>query len=85
MGSFYTRTRIPLIRSFVQQLELRTFKTDSKLQNLVRNKKEQNRRPEPRKHSKDPPLAILVFFTFFRHCETFFEKFWIAPVWQGEN
>ena len=25
----------------------------------------QNRRPEPRKHTKDPPLAILVFLNFF--------------------
>ena len=25
----------------------------------------QNRRPQPRKHTKDPPLAILVFSTFW--------------------
>ena len=34
-----------------------------KRQNLVQNKKKKKRRPEPRQDIKDPPLAILVFFT----------------------
>ena len=45
-------------------------------QKRVQNeKKNQNRRPEPRNHTKDPPIAPL----FFRHYATFFETFWIAP------
>ena len=37
-------------------------------------KKKQNRRPEPRKHTKDPPIAALFFGTM-----RLFETFWIAP------
>ena len=33
----------------------------------------QNRHPEPREHTKDPPLAILVFFNFRQW--DFFRKF----------
>ena len=54
--------------SFVQ-LELCMSKTYWIRQNLVQNKTDV--------HTKDPPLAILVFLTcfFFRHYETFFRKF----------
>ena len=48
--------------------------------NLVQNKKEQNRRPEPRKHTKDPSLTIVMFFTYmFFGSGDFFDNFWIAP------
>ena len=44
-------------------------------QKRVQNeKKKQNRRPEPRKHTKDPPEAPLFFGTM-----RLFETFWIAP------
>ena len=46
----------------------------SKPHNLVQNKKKQNRRPEPRKHTKDPPLAILVFFIWIFLALRFFSK-----------
>ena len=38
-------------------------------------KKKQNRRPQPRKQTKDPTLAPLFFGTM----RLFFEVFWIAP------
>ena len=39
-----------------------------------------NRRSEPQKLTKDPPLAILVFFIWiFLALWDFFENFWIAP------
>ena len=45
-------------------------------QKRVQNeKKKQNRRPEPRNHTKDPPIAPLFFGTK----RLFFETFWIAP------
>ena len=37
-------------------------------------KKKQNRRPEPRKHTKNPRIAPLFFCTM-----RLFETFWIAP------
>ena len=43
-------------------------------QRVQNEKKKQNRRPEFRNHTKDPPLP-----QFFRHYATFFETFWIAP------
>ena len=44
-------------------------------QKRVQNeKKKQNRRPEPRKHTKDPTRAPLSFVTM-----RLFETFWIAP------
>ena len=49
-----------------QQLEPQT-----RVQN---EKKKQNRRPEPRNHTKNPPIAPL-----FWHYAIFFETFWIAP------
>ena len=56
------------------------------LRTTSRTKK--GRRWEPRKHTKDPPLAFFGVFQkhlgvfdldFFRHNETFFKNFWIAP------
>ena len=45
-------------------------------QKRVQNeKKTQNRRPQPRKHTKDPTLAPLFFGTL----RLFFEVVWIAP------
>ena len=45
-------------------------------QKCVQNeKKKQNRRPQPRKHTKDPILAPLFFGTM----RYFVETFWIAP------
>ena len=44
-------------------------------QKRVQNeKKKQHRRPEPRNHTKDPPIAPL-----FSALRDFFETFWIAP------
>ena len=39
----------------------------------------QNRRPEPLKQTKDPPLAILILTWIFFGTETFFENFLTAP------
>ena len=58
-------------------------KTYSKRQNLGRK----NRRPAPQKHTKDPPFGYLGIFNldFFRHYETFFENFLIAPTGPPSN
>ena len=78
MGSFLD-AYAPLFCSFVQQIEVRILKTYSNRQNFVQNKK-QNRRPEPRKHTRDTLWLSWCFsFRFFRHYETFFENFWTAP------
>ena len=71
----------PLLCSFVQQLELRRFKTLEPQKPVQNEKKKQNRRPEPRKHTKDAPFDHFGVFhlDFFRDYETFFENFWIAP------
>ena len=39
----------------------------------------QNRRPEPRKHTKDPRFGYFGVVNFFRHYESFSEKILIAP------
>ena len=45
----------------------------------------QNRRPEPQKHTKDPHLAILVFWIFFRHCETLHQRVLSSIYWYFET
>ena len=69
--SFFLDTKGPLFCSFVQQPQTSTTSNlnNSQPQKRVQNeKKKQNRRPQPRKHT----LAPLFF-------NTFFEVFWIAP------
>ena len=61
----------PLFCSFVQQPQtsttsnLNNFKPQQlqPLKRVQNEKKKQNRRPQPRKHTKDPPLAPLFFGT----------------------
>ena len=54
--------------------QLQTSTTPASEARPKRKEKKQNRRPEPRKHTKNPHIAPL----FFRHYEIF-ETFWIAP------
>ena len=61
VGSFFIRVR-SFFCSFVQQIQLRRFKTLETSEPCPKQQK-QNRPPEPRKHTNDRPLAILVFFT----------------------
>ena len=55
----------------VNNLKPQQLQPQKRVQN---EKKKQNRRPQPRKHTKDPTLAPL----FSALCD-FFEVFWIAP------
>ena len=71
VGSFFfLDTKGPLFCSFVQQPQTSTTSNlnNSNLRSVQNEKKKQNRRPQPRKHT----LAPLFFSTFF-------EVFWIAP------
>ena len=54
------------------------FTFSRKRQNLVQRKKRQNRRPEPRKHTKDRCLGILVFTGIFSALRVF-RKFLHCP------
>ena len=74
VGSFLD-AYAPLFCSFVQQIDVRILKTYSNRQNFVQNKK-QNRRPEPRKHTKESPFDYLgVFHLDFSALWDFFRKF----------
>ena len=70
VGSFFRRVRSTFLFICSTTSNLNNFKT----QQLQTQKKKQNRRPEPRKHTKDPPIAPLFFGTM-----RLFETFWIAP------
>ena len=66
---------IPFLRPTSAHPNLNNFKPKQlQPQKRVQNEKKKQRRPEPRKHTKDPPIAPLFFGT-----EAFFETFWIAP------
>ena len=76
VGSFFRHERSTFLFICSTTSNLNNFKPQQlQPQKRVQNeKKEQNRRPEPRKHTKDPPIAPLFFGTM-----TLFETFWIAP------
>ena len=78
--SFFIRVR-SIFWSFVQQLELRKFKTLENSEPRPKQKK-QNRRPEPRKIPKIDPLWLSWCFSlsFFGTRRLFIvENFWIVP------
>ena len=74
VGSFFLWSTFLFICSTTSNLN--NFKhQELQPQKRVQNeKKKQNRRPEPRKYTKDPPIAPLFFGTM-----RLFETFWIAP------
>ena len=73
VGSFFRHESSTFLFICSTTSNLNNFKPQQlKPQKRIQNeKRKQNRRPQPRKHTKDP--------TFFRHYATFFEVFWIAP------
>ena len=77
VGSFFRHERSTFLFICSTTSNLNNFKPQHlQPQKRVQNeKKKQNRRPEPRKHTKDPTLAPLFFGTM----RLFFEVFWIAP------
>ena len=76
VGSFFRPERSTFLFICSTTSNLNNFKPQQlQPQKRVQNeKKKQNRRPQPRKHTKDFTLA-----PFFRHYATSFEVFWIAP------
>ena len=58
---FFSRVRSTFCL-FVQQLELRKFKT-LETSDPGQHQKKQHRRPETRKHTKDPPVGFLGVFS----------------------
>ena len=77
VGSFFRHERSTFLFICSTTSNLNNFKPQHlQPQKRVQNeKKKQNRRPQPRKHTKDPTLAPLFFGTM----RLFFEVFWIAP------
>ena len=77
VGSFFRHERSTFLFICSTTSNLNNFKPQQlQPQMRVQNeKKKQNRRPQSRKHSKDPTLAPLSFGTM----RFFFEVFWIAP------
>ena len=76
VGNFFRRVRSTFLficstTSNLNNLKPQQLQPQKRVQN---EKKKQNRRPEPRKHTKNPHIAPLVFGTL-----RFFETFWIAP------
>ena len=76
VGSFFRRVRSTFLFICWTTWMFKTY-SNSKRQSHVQSKKKRNKRPELRQHTKDPPLAFLVFLTFFRHYETFLKIFWV--------
>ena len=76
VGSFFRLLRFTFLVTCLTTSNLNNFEPQQlEPQKRVQNeKKKQNRRPEPRYHTKDPPIAPL----FSALCD-FFETFWIAP------
>ena len=72
VGSFLRRVRSTFC-SFVQQLECSKHIRTRNVRATLKAIKE-NQRPELQKHTKDPPLATLVFLTqiFFGTMRLFF-------------
>ena len=77
MGSFFRHERSTFLFICSTTSNFNNFKPQQlQPQKRVQNeKKKQNRRPQPREHTKDPTLAPLFFGTK----RLFFEVFWIAP------
>ena len=76
VGSFFRHERSTFLFICSTTSNLNNFKPQQlQPQGRVQNeKKKQNRRSQPRKHTKDPTLAPLFFGTI----RLFFEVFWIA-------
>ena len=76
VGSFFRHERSTFLFICSTTSNLNNFKAQQlQPQKRVQNeKKKQNRRPEPRKHAKNPHIAPLFFGTM-----RLFETFWIAP------
>ena len=76
VGSFFRRVRSTFLFICSTTSNLNNFKPQQlQPQKRVQNeKKKQNRRPEPRKHTKNPHTAPLFFGTM-----RLFEPFWSAP------
>ena len=77
IGSFFWRVRSTFLFICSTTSNLNNFKPQQlQPQKRVQNgkKKKQNRRPEPRKQTKNPHIAPLFFGTM-----RLFETFWIAP------
>ena len=76
VGSFFRHERSTFLFIRSTTSNLNNFKPQQlQPQKRVQNeKKKQNRRPEPRKHTKDHPIAPLFFGTM-----RLLETFWIAP------
>ena len=70
-GYFFRHVRSTFLFICSTTSNLNNFEPQKHVQN---EKKKQNRRPEPRNHTKDPSIAPL----FSALCD-FFETFWIAP------
>ena len=71
VGSFFRRGRSTFFVHLLNNFEPQQLEPQKRVQN---EKKKQNRHPQPRNHTKDPPMAPL----FSALCD-FFETFWIAP------
>ena len=76
VGSFFRHERSTFLficstTSNLINLKPQQLQPQKRVQN---EKKKQNRRPEPRKHTKNPHIAPLFFGTM-----RLFETFWIAP------
>ena len=76
VGSFFRHESSTFLFICSTTSNLNNFKPQQlQPQKRVQNeKKKQNRRPQPRKHTKDPTIAPLFFGTM-----RLFEFFWIAP------
>ena len=76
VGSFFRRGRSTFLFICSTTSNLNNFKPQQlQPQKRVQNeKKKQNRRPEPQRHTKNPQIAPLFFGTM-----RLFETFWIAP------
>ena len=75
VGSFFRRVRSTFLficstTSNLNNFEPQQLEPQKRVQN---EKKKQNRRPEPRNHTKDPPIVPL-----FLALSDFFQTFWIA-------
>ena len=76
VGSFFRHERSTFLFICSTTSNRNNFKPQQpQPQKRVQKEKKQNRRPQPRKHTKDHTLAPLFFGTV----QLFFEVFWIAP------
>ena len=73
VGSFFRRVRSTFLFNNVKPQQLQTSTTPTS-EARPKRKEKKNRRPEPRKHTKNPHIAPLFFGSM-----RLFETFWIAP------